>query len=50
MPEILNVQMNEIFFFNCILSKNIVLNAYKNKYYNFFFNYCIIFSINQPIF
>ena len=32
MPEVLNVQMNDIFFKNSILSKNIVLNTNKNKY------------------
>ena len=47
-PEVLNVQMNEIYFLNFILSKKIVLNTNKNKYYNFF-KYCIIFSINQLI-
>ena len=35
-PEVLNFQMNEIFFLNSILSKNIVLNTNKNKYYNIF--------------
>ena len=33
--EVLNVQMNEIFFKNSILQKNIVLNTNTNKYYNF---------------
>ena len=48
-PEVLNVQINEIYFFNSILSKNIVLNINKNMYYIYFLKYFIIFSINQPI-
>ena len=43
-PEVLNVQMNEIFFLNSILSKNIILNTNKNKYYIFFFN-IVLFSV-----
>ena len=59
MPEGLNVHMNEIFFLNSFLSKNIVLNTNKNKYYNFFLilhyfqykstNILILFLVNKGI-
>ena len=50
MPEVLNFQMKVIFLKNSILSKNIVLNINTNKYYNFSFKFCIIFSITQQTF
>ena len=59
MPEVVTVQMNETFFLNSIVSKNIVLNTNKNKYYNFFFklnyfqykstNILILFLVNKGI-
>ena len=45
-PEVLNIQMNDIFFLNSILSKNIVLNTNKNMIsIIIFLKYCIIFII-----
>ena len=49
--------MNEIFFLNSILSKNIVLNANKSKYYFlilYYFQYkstnvLILFLVNRGI-